>query len=81
MFIAAAVQRGNGAGDDFAGFFENGAGGVFVHHIGQGWQLRPKPGNLEHFIQNKTHIAQGCFVVSHDEIARLKIGQCRFRIR
>ncbi|MOA45254.1 hypothetical protein D3C78_1676350 [compost metagenome] len=81
FFVAATVKRGNGAGDDFAGFFENDAGGVFIHHVGQRRQLRPEPGNLKHFIEYETHIAQGCFVVSHDEIARLEIGQCTFRIR
>ncbi|MCY1512456.1 hypothetical protein D9M68_469170 [compost metagenome] len=65
FFVAAAVQRGDDATGDLAGFFEDGGGGIDVDHFGQGRQLRPELGNLEDFIEDEAHIAQGRFVVSH----------------
>ncbi|MCY1524489.1 hypothetical protein D9M68_594240 [compost metagenome] len=65
FFVAAAVQRGDDATGDLAGFFEDGGGGIDVDHFGQGRQLRPELGNLEDFVEDEAHIAQGRFVVSH----------------
>jgi hypothetical protein len=65
FFVAAAVQRGDHAAGDLAGFFENGRCSVFINHFSQGRQLGPQLGNFKHFIEHEAHIAQGSFVVSH----------------
>ncbi|MNF48232.1 hypothetical protein D3C84_294640 [compost metagenome] len=66
FLIAAAVERGYHLGGDLAGFLEDGAGGVFVHHFGQGRQLGPQLGDFKYFVEHEAHIAQGSLVVRHD---------------
>jgi hypothetical protein len=50
---------------DLAGFFEDGLDGFGVDGFGQRRQLGPEFGDLENFIEDEAHIAQGRFVVSH----------------
>ena len=71
FFVAAAVQRGDGAAGNLAGLFENGGGGVFVDHFGDAGQLVPELGHFENFIEDEAHIAQGRFVVSHGKKPRV----------
>ncbi|MCY1356429.1 hypothetical protein D9M69_428820 [compost metagenome] len=65
FFVATAVQRGDHAAGDLAGFLEDRRGGVSVDHFSQRRQLGPQLGHFEDFIENEAHVAQGGFVVGH----------------
>ena len=65
FFVAAAAERGDGLGGDFAGFFEDCLNGLGVDGFRQRGQLGPEFGDLENFVEDEAHIAQRRFVVSH----------------
>ena len=58
FLVAAAVERGDQLPGDLCSFFENGVRGGRVDDLGQGWQARPQGWSVEHFLQNKAHVAQ-----------------------
>jgi hypothetical protein len=65
-FLVSRTAQGRDAfAGDLAGFFENGFDRFSIDGIGQCWQLGPEFGDLEDFIEDEAHIAQGRFVVSH----------------
>jgi hypothetical protein len=65
FFVSGTAQGRDAFAGDLAGFFENGFDGFCINSLGQCWQLGPEFGDLEHFIEDEAHIAQGRFVVSH----------------
>jgi hypothetical protein len=77
FFIGGAAERRDGLGGDLAGFFQHGHGGVGIDNVGQPGQLRPLLGHVEDFIQYEAHVAQGRFVVSHDNLSLVGSGRSR----
>ncbi|MNP29581.1 hypothetical protein D3C76_1226130 [compost metagenome] len=69
FFIGSAAERCDAAGSDLAGLFEHGERGLFVDQFSQAGQLRPELGHFENFIENEAHVAQGRFIVSHDNLS------------
>jgi len=65
FFVSGTAQGRDAFAGDLAGFFKNGFDGFRIDGLGQRGQLGPEFGNLENFIENEAHIAQGRFVVSH----------------
>jgi len=65
FFIAATTQRCDAFSGDLARFFEYGFNRFSIYGLCQRRQLRPKCSDLEDFIEDEAHIAQGRFVVSH----------------
>jgi hypothetical protein len=65
FFVSCTAQGRDAFAGDLAGFFENGFDGFSINGLGQRRQLRPEFGDLEDFIEDEAHIAQGRFVVSH----------------
>ncbi len=70
FFIGIAIERRQFLGAQLAGFFEDGIGGLAVHHLGQGGPLTPAVLDLEDGIQHETDIAKRRGVVSHVESPR-----------
>ena len=65
FLITTAAQRRDAFGRDLARFFKNGFNRFSIDGLCQRRQLRPKCSDLEDFIEDEAHIAQGRFVVSH----------------
>jgi hypothetical protein len=65
FFVSRTAQGRDTFAGDLAGFFENGFDRFSIDSLGQRRQLGPEFGDLEHFIEDEAHIAQGRFVVSH----------------
>jgi hypothetical protein len=65
LFVSGTAQGCDTFAGDLAGFFENGFNRLRINGLGQRWQLGPEFGDLENFIEDEAHIAQGRFVVSH----------------
>ncbi|MCY1419383.1 hypothetical protein D9M71_349720 [compost metagenome] len=75
LLVATAIERGNQARSNLAGFFEHSIGSVFIHHFRQGWHGRPQTGDFEDFIENEAHVAQGSFVIRHISNTQAMSGQ------
>ena len=67
FFIAATAERGDTFSGDFARFFKNCFYRLCIYRVCQSRQCPPKRCNIEHFIKDEAHIAQGRFVISHDK--------------
>ncbi len=77
LFVAATVQWGDGIAGDLAGFLENRLGSRCVDDLGQRGQALPQRRRIEDFIQDKTHVAQRCFVVSHGKTSQKNMSPGR----
>ncbi|MNL43754.1 hypothetical protein D3C87_1662820 [compost metagenome] len=74
-FLVSRTAQGRDAfAGDFARFFENGFDRFSVDRISQCRQLGPEFGDLENFIEDEAHIAQGRFVVSHGKPRKIYTG-------
>ncbi|VVO37781.1 hypothetical protein PS726_05509 [Pseudomonas fluorescens] len=74
FFVSGTAQRCDAFAGDFAGFFQDGFDRFCIHGFSQCRQFGPEFGDLENFIEDEAHIAQGRFVVSHDGIALEWLG-------
>ena len=77
FFIGGAAERRDGLGGDLAGFFQHGHGRIGIDYLSQPGQLRPLLGHIEDFIQYEAHVAQGRFIVSHDNLSLVGSGRSR----
>jgi hypothetical protein len=65
FFVSRSAQGRDAFAGDLAGFLKNGFNSFRVDGLSERWQLGPEFGDLENFIEDEAHIAQGRFVVSH----------------
>jgi hypothetical protein len=65
FFVSRTAQGRDAFAGDLAGFFQNGFNSLSIDSLGQRRQFGPEFGDLENFIEDEAHIAQGRFVVSH----------------
>ncbi|VVQ22323.1 hypothetical protein PS914_06771 [Pseudomonas fluorescens] len=65
FFVSRTAQRRDAFAGDLAGFFKNGFDGFGIDGLGQRRQYGPEPGDLEYFIEDEAHIAQGGLVFGH----------------
>jgi hypothetical protein len=65
FFVSCTTQGRDAFAGDLAGFLENGFNRFRIDGLGQRRQFGPQFGDLENFIEDEAHIAQGRFVVSH----------------
>jgi hypothetical protein len=65
FFVSRTAQGCDAFAGDLAGLFKNGFDGLRINGLSQCRQLGPEFGDLENFIEDEAHIAQGRFVVSH----------------
>ncbi|MCY1412030.1 hypothetical protein D9M71_274270 [compost metagenome] len=74
FLVRGTAQRGNAFAGDLAGFFQDGFDRLRIDGLGQRRQLGPEFGDLENFIEDEAHIAQGRFVVSHGKPRKIYTG-------
>ncbi|MNL13982.1 hypothetical protein D3C87_1349070 [compost metagenome] len=65
FFVSRTAQGRDAFAGDLAGFLENGFDGFRINGLCQSRQFGPEFGDLENFIENEAHIAQGRFVIGH----------------
>ncbi|MNS54638.1 hypothetical protein D3C72_874430 [compost metagenome] len=74
FFVSGTAQRCDAFAGDLAGFFQDGFDRLRIDGLGQRRQLGPEFGDLENFIEDEAHIAQGRFVVSHGKPRKIYTG-------
>ncbi|VVP55744.1 hypothetical protein PS854_05649 [Pseudomonas fluorescens] len=65
FFVSRTAQGRDAFASDLASFLENGFDGFRINGLCQSRQFGPEFGDLENFVENEAHIAQGRFVIGH----------------
>ncbi|MNF61015.1 hypothetical protein D3C84_426440 [compost metagenome] len=66
FFVAAAIEGRNQVRGDFSRLLKNGVCRIGVDAVGQGRQACPHGRGVEHFVQDKAHVAQRGFEFGHN---------------